>query len=615
MCSLFLCLLLCLANFSVVANAAEAENLVDSNLSNWTDYSDENEYFESPNISYLDNNVNYIEVSGSSYPVYIFDVTEFLKIGESYNFSFNLPTTGGSNSTSLNSCELHWCLTDGNGDSVPSYGSDVFEIVVNNNNKSNYLGKTTVFEFTYTQGFQNTFLCLSIIPADNLEAYNDLELYISDISLERVTTESEKKLDGILGWLEDIKNSITGLGDKLTSVWENIISSVSALGDRISGFFSDLGNTISTKFNELTTNFSNFITNLGDRISEFFDNLITNVKTFFEELPRKIFNYEIEVTDDDIISDGEGSEGGEDDSGSSPINLFSDLQFETTGALNVVDYGDYYYVEFPQKTSSGLAYKKQRSVGVPIESEVNYLFSFDVSQYHIYNDCYILIESSYHSEKVSITGEGSYSVEFPSSPVPDTVYITLAVYSRAQAYYNLYDLSLTAINASGDDTGSGDEGTTTKVSWFQYLINKFKSWFNSIIDSVKGFFIKLVDDIKGLFIPADGFFEEWKVTFDLMLSDNLGFIYQAPNFVIDIVEVVQEILQSDQEVNLVFPAVEFDIAGYHIELFKDTKVDFSFLEAGIWLTLYSMYKVMLYVIFALALIKYGMSTWERTMAN
>lgn len=152
------------------------------------------------------------------------------------------------------------------------------------------------------------------------------------------------------------------------------------------------------------------------------------------------------------------------------------------------------------------------------------------------------------------------------------------------------------------------------------------SLFERLGDRISGFFddLKLKIDVKveeiktsihDFFVPPEGFFEEWKDKFDLMLSDNLGFIYQAPNFVKGIIEVVQEILQTDQEVNLVFPAVEFDIAGYHIELFKDTKVDFSFLEAGIWLTLYTMYKVMLYVIFALALIKYGIDTWERTMSN
>jgi hypothetical protein len=164
---------------------------------------------------------------------------------------------------------------------------------------------------------------------------------------------------------------------------------------------------------------------------------------------------------------GSGSTDDGEDGGSS-INLFSDLQFETTGALNVVDYGDYYYCEFPKKTSSGSIAKTQRSLGVSIESEVNYLFSFDISSYSVFNsDAYILIESSYHSEKIYLTGDGSYSFELPSSPIPDTVYITLSMYGRTQQYYNLHNLSLTPVNSSGNESSSMDNINVTKTKDFQ----------------------------------------------------------------------------------------------------------------------------------------------------
>ena len=157
MCSLFLCLLLCLANFSVVANAAEGgDNLIDSNLSNWVDYGENSSLYQSANVSYLGNNTNYITVSGSNKVVVLYDLTEFLKIGESYEFSFSLPNTEGLNNNSLNSCNLSWYLCDGSNTEFPIAGEEIFRISINNSNKSNYLGKTTAFEFTYTQGFKNT---------------------------------------------------------------------------------------------------------------------------------------------------------------------------------------------------------------------------------------------------------------------------------------------------------------------------------------------------------------------------------------------------------------------------------------------------------------------------
>ncbi len=343
---MFLCLLLCLVNFSVVANAAssaassEEENLVDNNLSNWVDYGkDEPTLFQSASVTYLGNNTNYISVSGSKKSVILFDVTEFLKIGESYQFSFSLPKTEGLNNTALNSCKLTWFLCDGSGDVYPAIGNNVFEITIDSSNKDKYLGQTTSFEFTYTQGFKNTYLCFAISPADNVESYNYLQLYIANVKLERIISESEKKLDGILGWLEELWNTISGL---------------------------------------------------------------------------------------------------------------------------------------PQKIG---------------------------------------------------------------------------------------------------------------------------------------------ESIKGIFVPPEGFFDSWKNQFSLMLKDNLGFIYQVPDLIIAIFENIRDIVNTNKEFNLSFPKVEFDLLGTHYVLFQETKVDISFLRSDIWSTLYSMYKVMLHVMFSFALIKFGKTTLERTLEN
>ena len=596
------------ANFSVVANAGEVENLVDSNMSNWVDYSDITPVATDISVTYSSSsNVNILSIPSTDTVSLLYDLTDFINVGEKYVFRCFFPNTGGINANSFGNCDLTIGLVYIDDDGSVLGSVDDIEFNITYSNYSSFDNDYFELSFEIAKSVKNTAIsfCFTPIFSDGMPSS---QFYVSNVELVRVESETEKKLDGILGWLESIWDSITSLDDKLTDVWTNITSSVSALGDRISGFFTDL----------------------GDRISGFFENLITNVKTFFEELPKKIFNYEIEVTDDDIISDGGGSDGeveDEEDIEKIPIdyNLFKDGSLKDLKVIN----GSTMYIEKPSYYTSGelalnlYGYKYDGSkFTCPAENDL--IITFDVSSFSSDANCSwtCSLLSNYNRVSCDITGNGSYTLTLPSAPVETGVCILFNCVDTApysQTFFNVNGLSYYLSTPNGDgssgDTGSDEEGTTTKVSWFQYLINKFKSWFNSIIDSVKGFFIKLVDDIKGLFIPPEGFFEEWKVTFDLMLSDNLGFIYQAPNFVIDIVEVVQEILQSDREVNLVFPAVEFDIAGYHIELFKDTKVDFSFLEAGIWLTLYSMYKVMLYVIFALALIKYGMSTWERTMAN
>ena len=163
-------------------------------------------------------------------------------------------------------------------------------------------------------------------------------------------------------------------------------------------------------------------------------------------------------------------------------------------------------------------------------------------------------------------------------------------------------------------------------SFITSLGDRISGFFSNLTNSIKGFFDELkqkidlkIDEIKqsihDFFVPPEGFFEDWKAKFDLMLSDNLGFVYQAPNFVIQVIYCIQDVLNTKTEPELVFPKIEFDIVGYHVLLFEDAKVDFSFLDTGIWSILYGMYKVMVHAILIFALIKLAQDTWERTMEN
>lgn len=243
--SFLLTLILTFSFFTVNSLAAEDSNLVDSNLSNWVDYGENSSLYQSANVSYLGNNTNYITVSGSNKVVVLYDLTEFLKIGESYEFSFFLPNTEGLNNNALNSCQLSWYLCDGSNIEFPIAGEEIFRISINNSNKSNYLGNTTAFEFTYTQGFKNTCLCLSIFPGEDLNAYNYLQLYISNVKLERIASESEKKLDGILEWLQEL--------------WDSIVNGFSNLGNKLTNGFNDLSNSIRDAFSDFASTIVNYI--------------------------------------------------------------------------------------------------------------------------------------------------------------------------------------------------------------------------------------------------------------------------------------------------------------------------------------------------------------------
>ena len=66
--SLVLSFLLLFGSFSVSAYASEDTNLIDSNMSNWGQFG-----ANQATIRFLGNETNYIEASGSSHPILIYD--------------------------------------------------------------------------------------------------------------------------------------------------------------------------------------------------------------------------------------------------------------------------------------------------------------------------------------------------------------------------------------------------------------------------------------------------------------------------------------------------------------------------------------------------------------
>ena len=544
------------ANFSVVANATEAEeNLVDSDLRNWENLSEIDPDAYSLSINLRGDNKyrvffkNYDATDGSIQTIPLGEYGAFytltnLQVGQNYSFSFDF----GVQESVLNKISFllgvgyiqnNQLIIDDN-IGISLYHTDflnqgfVYDTIVGSTSNSVNLN------FTYSQvqlGTPCIYIC-GIVTEDYDNPFNP-SLYIGNISLIRQPSETEKKLDGILGWLEDIKNSIIGLSETIKTNFSTFFSN---LQDKI----TEMKDGVTEKLGTISTEFSGYITGLGDRVSSFFTDLKENISAYFTDLWNKFSAFFEKFKP----------------------RIYVDFNFKS-GALNT-NTGKF---EYP----AGNSYVLSDVIYVPegVEMHLNYTTVNSVGLKYI-----------------PVTSDGEYTGRY------DQYFTDFELLLDTSRYFRIETRSYSTSGLVG----------YVDVGWFTYFTYNLRHKIDIKIEEIK-------ISIHDFFVPPEGFFEEWKVTFDLMLSDNLGFIYQAPNFVIDIVEVIQEILQSDQEVNLVFPAVEFDIAGYHIELFKDTKVDFSFLEAGIWLTLYSMYKVMLYVIFALALIKYGISTWERTMAN
>lgn len=133
-------------------------------------------------------------------------------------------------------------------------------------------------------------------------------------------------------------------------------------------------------------------------------------------------------------------------------------------------------------------------------------------------------------------------------------------------------------------------------------------------DRIKGFFDNLIESIKGFFIPQDGFFDTVKEKFETLLSEHLGFLYQAPAMVVKIIQLFIDWRPSDTPY-LDFPAVDFDVAGTHVHLWDKVHYTFDFLQNAPFSTLYAFYKTLVFCIISLAMINLAIKKYHNIIGG
>lgn len=210
-----------------------------------------------------------------------------------------------------------------------------------------------------------------------------------------------------------------------------------------------------------------------------------------------------------------------------------------------------------------------------------------------------------------------------------------------------------------DESQAEEDGFFARLfQWFQEKFDNLKSWFSNLGDSIGGFFADLgnkisgffsdlgdklsgffnnlsdwltdlknsitakieavVEDIKGFFIPDEEFVSNWRSDMESLLAEHLGVVYDVADFFIDFISTIFDLLShsSDFELNFVLPKLEFEIGEQSYVLWEDTAVDMSFLSNdGIFKVLYTMYKVILYIILAFLLFNHAKNVGRRTMNN
>lgn len=120
---------------------------------------------------------------------------------------------------------------------------------------------------------------------------------------------------------------------------------------------------------------------------------------------------------------------------------------------------------------------------------------------------------------------------------------------------------------------------------------------------------KFGDRIKGFFIPKEGFFDDVKSRFDKLLSEHLGFLYEAPSMVGSIFGVVKDWNPPEQP-TITLPAFNFDIGNDHIHLWDEQVYTFDFLANQPWSTLYAFYKTFIFVLLSVAMINLAIKKYH-----
>lgn len=100
------------------------------------------------------------------------------------------------------------------------------------------------------------------------------------------------------------------------------------------------------------------------------------------------------------------------------------------------------------------------------------------------------------------------------------------------------------------------------------------SGFTNVVNSIIALPQKIADAVKGLFVPTDAQLDELKASFNTLLSEKLGFVYQAGSLVTGVFDAVFDAVDNpESDVSFVVPAFPaFNVDGTDVSLWEDSIV-------------------------------------------
>lgn len=125
-------------------------------------------------------------------------------------------------------------------------------------------------------------------------------------------------------------------------------------------------------------------------------------------------------------------------------------------------------------------------------------------------------------------------------------------------------IRMNAYDASGRYMDDVVEGINESNS----LLGNISSTVNNVLSSITQLPSKIADAIKGLFVPTDAQMNELKASFNSLLSEKLGFVYQAVSLVDGVFDAVFDAVDNpNSDVSFTVPAFpSFDVDGTEVSL-------------------------------------------------
>lgn len=208
-------------------------------------------------------------------------ISDQLKIGTSYTLTFTASLYYAGRGTS---CSLFLADDPDNMDNAV----ELCTIDTKNFTAEKFYDYSVQFQYPEKFSGKQCYLVALVVAPSGENLYMP-GFYVSDFVFTDNNAAEEEKIDSILEWLSALYHSVVGgedsRGVQHDGLVQGIKNGLSGLGDRISTFFEDLKNNITTAFDSLKEK----LTAIGDDIKAKFQEIADSFTEFFDKFKPRVY--------------------------------------------------------------------------------------------------------------------------------------------------------------------------------------------------------------------------------------------------------------------------------------------------------------------------------------